>query len=127
MQKKGLNSIFSLEAGPGRKEGQAYFHGWPILGSAILVGDQEAKKATNAFKDVISKWKGAEEVCSFEPIHALRIIAASNTYDYLLSYKCGVLKIYEDEKMIFSLGISGSPETLNKLLTASHIPLSNVY
>ena len=103
------------------------FHGYPILGKTELV-NADAKKATSAFHDAIFVGKHIPNLCGFYPHHALRLTADGHTYDYMLCYTCGNMQVDEDGKPIAFLDTTaGSPEILNALLTAAHVPLSKIY
>jgi hypothetical protein len=47
-----------------------------------------------------------------------------HTYDFILCYSCHEFDVYSDGKAAGSFGASGSPQFLNHILTAAHIPLA---
>src|SRR5256885_12550 len=61
----------------------------------------------------------------FDPHHALRIIFEGHTYNFLLCNTCNVSLIFEDDKIIATLGASGFTEVINGFLAAAHIPPSD--
>lgn len=93
-----------------------------ILGQTELDRKRTAT-AINAFKTAISDWDGIIASC-FNPRHAIRVAARGHTYDFLLCYECHQLYVYEDDKLLRGLGVMGSPEILNTLLTTAAIPLA---
>lgn len=118
--------IYSLEPGGQTHWYQASFHHSKILGKATLTATQSAV-AIGAFRNAVSSWKdvGMYPAC-FDPRQALRITKNGHKYDLLICYECSGLEVFRDGESIpsTSLGVSGTPEALNNLLTQEHIPLS---
>lgn len=100
-------------------------YSFEILGQTKLDGRQ-ARTAIAAFETATAQ--GAKYVGAhcFSPRHALRVTANGQTYDFLLCYECGWLWVVHDGKGIVELGAIGTPDQLNKLLTAAKIPLAKV-
>jgi len=97
-------------------------HGFKILGRTNL-DQKQTVAAVNAFKTAISDCGRASVAC-FDPRHALRITKGDQAYDLLLCYACHNLYVYRGDKLFTSFCATGSPKTLNGLLTAAKIPLS---
>jgi hypothetical protein len=113
--------LYSLEPEGGADASES-LHDFTILGRTKL--DRERMPtAINAFRAAISDWDGAIYMC-FNPRQAIRVTAHNHTYDFLLCYECHQLYVYEDDKLLQSLGASGSPKVLNDLLKTAGIPLA---
>ena len=102
------------------KDAALYRH--KILGQTKL-GSEQSKAAIMAFESAIAAGDGYVGAHCFNPRHALRVMAAGQTYDFLLCYECGWLSVLHEEKEIVRVGAHGTPEELNKLLTAAKIPI----
>jgi hypothetical protein len=118
----GRVTLYSLEPWESPAAGEETLHQFKVLGRTDLDRKQSAE-ASAAFQSAISGWDGLIAAC-FDPRHAIRVRAAGHTYDFLLCYACHVLYVYEDSKLLTSLGASGSAKALNGLLSAAQVPLS---
>jgi hypothetical protein len=114
--------LFSLEPEDRPHSTSGTLQGFKILGKANLTRSQ-AQLAANAFLKAAKDWDGMSADC-FNPRVALRILSQGHTFDFLLCYECQELDVYEDGKIMVSLGASGSPKILNSILAAAHVPLS---
>ena len=118
-------TLYSLDSTSPHDISPEKLYRFKILGK-IELQNLEAKKATTAFQDAISNWDRSGNLC-FEPHHAIRLKSNGHVYDYLLCYMCEQMEVYIDGKYISGVGITGSPDVLNGMLTAAHIPLSYIY
>jgi hypothetical protein len=117
--------LYSLEpwAPPSAKENAPLFDEWYILGKVTLSGDQVAV-ATNTFKAAITPARNQWQASCFDPRHGLRLTSLGHSYDFILCYQCAQLGVMRDGKPLVSLDAFGKPDTLNALLAAAHIPVS---
>ena len=99
-------------------------YGVKILGETKLEA-KEAKSAIAAFETAIAQGAryDAGAHC-FAPRHALRVTAQGQTYDFMLCYECGWLSVMRNEKEIVRVCAVGTPDQLNKVLSAAGIPLA---
>lgn len=116
--------IYSLEPEGERDASDPQLHYFKILGQASLDQAQTAT-AIGAFKKAIADWDGIIAMC-FDPRQAIRVTSNGHTYDFLLCYECHQLYVYEDDKLLKSLGVTGSPDVLNGLLTSLRLPLAKI-
>ena len=116
--------LYSLEPWEEPTAKDETLHGVKILGQTKLDAKQ-AKTAIAAFEAAISEGSsdGPKYRC-FDPRHALRVTANGQTYDFLLCYACRGMAVYQDRTVIVRVAVAGTPDALNALLTAAHIPLS---
>lgn len=114
--------LYSLEPWEEPAAKGEVLQGFTVLGRTELDRQQSAKAVT-AFQSAISGWDGLMAMC-FDPRHAIRVTTAAHTYDFLLCYACHQLYVYENDKLLASIGASGSPKVLNELLSAAKVPLS---
>jgi hypothetical protein len=103
---------------PGRR-----MHGYLVLGSTKL-SPRDAQAAASAIRSSVASWDGVVAAC-FDPRHALRTRSSGHTYEVLICYACASLEVFEDGRPIASTGVSGSPEALNRILLAAHVPISH--
>lgn len=114
--------LYSLEPQDRADSSEPQLHHFKILGQTELDPERTAA-AINEFKAAISNWDGIMAMC-FDPRQAIRIAANNHTYDFLLCYECHRLYVYQDDKLLRSLGAAGSPDILNGLLKSAGIPLA---
>ncbi len=88
-----------------------------------MLEQKQTASAIAEFKTAIGHWNGVLAMC-FDPRHGLRVTANGQTYDLLLCYACNQLYVYRGDRLVTSLGVTGSPRVLNDLLAAAKIPLS---
>jgi hypothetical protein len=101
-------------------------HGYRILGQAQLK-DADAKRAANIVSAAVQSGQGVSS-CVFDPHHALRVVSGGHVYDYLVCYHCGDVMLWDGDKEIGIIGgIAKTPDGLNALLTAAHVPLAPIY
>jgi hypothetical protein len=117
--------LYSLE--PLRRsdvESAQFFHHVKVLGS-VKLEPAEAAAAVGAFRDAVSSWNnlGVAAAC-FDPRHALSVRSRGHAYDLLLCYQCSQLEILRDGHDLAWLGVAGSADLLNAMLTSRHIPLA---
>ncbi len=112
--------FYSLE--PWEREEGTGLHSYKILGK--LQPDRAASAAVIAqFRRAVESPPPAAAAC-FDPRHALQLTSKGHTYDFLLCYDCGSMRVLKDGKFIEGFGASGSPVVLNKILGAARIALS---
>jgi hypothetical protein len=123
----GSHIIYSLEPSPDphREPGKALgkLQRVDILGQSEL-SDAQRKVAVDAFDAAIAGWDGLVAAC-FEPRHALRVPFKGSQYDFLLCYTCNQMWVYRDGQRIGSVGVTGSPDVLNRLMASLQLPLSD--
>lgn len=119
-------TLYSLQPWGGPDPPEWDFHGHHQNGHVELKPKQQ-KEAISALKDAISKGAaGIESMCPINPRHALRVISSGDTYDILICYQCGQLELYKNDKPLrFSGSIGSKPDTFNRLLQQSGIPLAD--
>jgi hypothetical protein len=108
--------------GPTSMPGAALFHDWPILGQTVLSRPQDRKMVNDSLRRAA---RGAWDIAAcFNPRHAIRATDGTETYDVLLCFECGQAAIYLPGGQTKWIPIHGSPDSLNQLLTAAHVPLA---
>lgn len=126
--KKALSSseqatLFSLEPWQKPDPDTDQLHGYVILGQSALSAAQR-RVAVEAFESAIAGWDGLVAAC-LDFRHALRIQYQGHVYEYLLCYECQQMAVYRDSKLLTMVGVTGSPEQLNQLMTHLQLPLSH--
>lgn len=114
--------LFSLEpwAMPGGPSER--FHDRSVLGSTDL-SVADGLKAAHALSTAVAGWDGIDAGC-FDPRQALRVRSPQGTFDFLVSYQCHNLEVYQNNKLLVRIGIFGDSRELTDLLDAEKIPLS---
>jgi hypothetical protein len=60
----------------------------------------------------------------FVPGEALRVSFHERVFDFLISYPCGQIRLYEKGSIIGIIGIPSTPDTLREILSNAEIPLA---
>lgn len=113
--------LYSLE--PREHPKKKSLHNFKILGETKLDG-KEARTAITAFETAMVQGADPGVTFCFNPRHALRVEANGHTYDFVLCYECHWLSVMRDDKNIAALNAVGTPDQLNKLLSAHKIRLA---
>lgn len=116
--------FYSIEpsAGPTAEPGSASFHDWPILGQTVLSRPEDRETLNDSLRRAA---RGAWDSAScFEPRHAIRATNGIETHDVLICFQCSQAAVYLPSGQIKWVPIRGTPDSLNQLLTAAHVPLA---
>lgn len=103
------------------------FHGYQVLGKLDLTANG-ARAAAEEFEKAVAEFDGSVAAC-FDPHHALRVVAGTRAFNFLLCYSCGQMVVFErgKERPIGGVGVTGSAAVLNGILTSAGIPLAYIY
>ena len=117
--------FYSIDPSEGRTAtpGVALFHDWPILGQTVL-SSQDRKALTDSLRRVARGASILDEAACFNPRHGITATDSIGTYDVLVCFECGQAVIYFSDGRTKKIPIHGSPDVLNQLLTAAHVPLA---
>ncbi len=96
--------------------------GYPILGQTKLDA-AKMERVAGAVRSAVTSWP-LGETKNFEPRQAVSVTSEGHTYDFLLCYVCDKLEILRDGQHLDWVPITGTPDTLNKVLTAAGVPIS---
>lgn len=105
---------------------QNEFHGYKAIGSVEI----DATQYTLIFNEIRSaskKWLDASTktmAACFLPMQAIRVTSKKHIFDFLISYECQQIEIFENDKLVFNSGVYGDSTLLNSILTAANIPLA---
>lgn len=115
--------IYSLEpwSRPDRT-GREAFYGYEVLGRATL--PPETSRIAVAEFEAVAKAPDGIAVLCFDPRHALRVERNGDTYDFLLCYDCGAMEVYRNGEHRVKVDAAGSSVTLNRLMEAAGLSLS---
>jgi hypothetical protein len=97
--------------------------GFTILGQMDLDG-QLAKTVIATFEEAVASWQSHDPAGCFDPHHALRVTSRGETYDLLLCYACGQIRVYSANQVLAELNAGGTSKKLDAILIANHVPLS---
>jgi hypothetical protein len=111
--------LYTLAPEKSAAAGEKELDGFPVKDKVVLVKDDAAEAAADV-EDAIDSVNGSNH-CVFKPDHALRVRQDYHTYDFLLSYDCGLVEIFEDHHSVAWHGMSGSPEDLDAIMAAYKI------
>jgi hypothetical protein len=60
----------------------------------------------------------------FLPGQALRVSFHERVFEFLISYQCGQIRLYEKGAIIGIIGIPSIPDTLREILSNAEVPLA---
>jgi hypothetical protein len=112
-------TLYSIE--PGRvSEFDMDFHHYEVLGKSRIGGD-EARRVLADLRESLSRPNGGPAMC-FQPHHRISVHSGAHTYDLVICYLCGGLRIYRDDSFIAGLLLAGTPKVLNELAVKHGLP-----
>jgi hypothetical protein len=117
--------LYSLAPERAEDKDKTALRGWKVLGKTVLKEAADRKKAFAAVQDGVEN-VGKSEKC-FRPRLGLRAVHDGKTVDLLISYECGWLYIYlnQKEEEVGRLETGSAPElVLDKMLRAAGVPLA---
>jgi hypothetical protein len=98
-------------------------HGYKVLGHTKL-DRKQTDLAIAEFRSALAAWDGRAFMC-FDPRQALQITTSDHhRYNFLLCYSCHRFYVYRDDKLLVSLGVTGSAKILNGILSKAGVRLS---
>lgn len=98
------------------------FHGWRVLGSTTIKGDDKAAALT-ALRAGIAANDGMVAGC-FNPRHGVRATQGGKTVDLVICFECLQISVYVGEEREKGVLTTAQAQPLfNKLLTAAKVPL----
>lgn len=100
------------------------FHHYKVLGESKIDGD-EARRVLADLQESLSRPNGGFAMC-FRPHHRISVRAGTHSYDLVICYLCGGLRIYRDDSFIAGLLLNGSPQLLNELAVKHGLPKPQV-
>jgi hypothetical protein len=122
--------LYSLDPGPitfafqPPPKPEENLDGFKILGRLSLTDLRSRVVAVAAFNDAIHASDPLLGAMCFRPRHALRVIANRNVFDFIICYERQKLDLYKNGVKVAEIGVPGSPDRLDKLLSAARIPLA---
>jgi hypothetical protein len=116
LQNPQVATLYSIEPG-GVSPFDTNFHHYEVLGKSRIDRD-EARRVLADLQQSLSRPNGGPALC-FEPHHLISVHAGAHTYDLVICYLCGGLRVYRDGSLLTGLLLSGTPQLLNEL-AATH-------
>jgi hypothetical protein len=87
------------------------------------IGSLQTRLALLTLKWSLSGYQPS--LCMFSPRHALRVASQGHTYDFILCYQCGDVKIFEDKREIARLRTSTLPMAVfDQMLESAGVPVT---
>jgi hypothetical protein len=99
------------------------FHGYRILGSAVITDTETRKKLVFAFKKAIAENFGVEAAC-FNPRHGIRVTRNGKEADFVICFQCAQVEVYGDVQS--HILISNSAQQLfDRVLVSQGVPVAD--
>ena len=98
------------------------FHTYRILGQTALKSPDSRRIVVDTIRHAVRDWNGEIHGC-FLPRHGIRATDSAGTHDFLICFQCRQVYVYAPDGTNMQLGISATPDQLNSILTAAHVPL----
>jgi hypothetical protein len=114
-------TLFSIEP-MGGKNPKAGFHGYPILGQAMLQG-KDLDGAIAEFLNAVKHFDGESARC-FNPRHGLRVKSQGATFDIVICFECSIYHVHKGGRQVSTGGLTGTGKAMNAILTAARVKLA---
>jgi hypothetical protein len=96
------------------------FHGFRVLGAAVIKDAETRKKLVLAFEAAVAENEGIMAAC-FNPRHGIRVTRNKKQADFLICFECAQVQLFGDVRGSFL--ITSSAEALfDSVLQSSGIP-----
>ncbi len=101
------------------------FHGYRVLGQTDVTDHISRERVAATITNAIRDFNGLVAAC-FNPRHGVRIITPQGTtYDFVICFECNSVAIYEGEKSLPGVSITGTSKPLDDLLRVAKIKLAD--
>ena len=98
------------------------FHGWRVLGSTAIKGEDKATALT-ALRSAIAANEGMVAAC-FNPRHGIRATQGGKTVDLVICFECMQIEVFIGQERAKGVLTTGAAQPLfNKLLNTAKVPL----
>ncbi len=115
--------LYAIEPGD-VTEFDTNFHHYQVLGEATL-NASETQRVLADLQASLARPNGGPAMC-FQPHHRISVHSGKHTYDLVICYLCGGLRIYRDDSLIRGLLLAGTPRLLNELAAQHGVPKPEV-
>jgi hypothetical protein len=116
-------TLYSIEPG-NVSPSDTNFHHYEVLGKSGIDAD-EARRVLADLQQSLSRANRGPAMC-FEPHHRISVHSGAHTYDLVICYLCGLLRVYRDDSLLTGLTLSGTPQLLNELGAKHGLPKPQV-
>lgn len=114
-----LYSLDPVAVGEGKTDGEKLVN-WMVLGKIEIKQTSLARTAIDLFVEAYENGAGEVGLC-FEPRHALRVKDGTETFDFIMCFKCHLAAVYRGNERVAVVQMRGSPAWYNELLQAAGI------
>jgi hypothetical protein len=116
--------LLSLDPARSEEKPKDDFHGWKVLGKAVVKDAEVRKKLVAAFKKGVEENKGEVADC-FNPRHGIRATHDGKTADFVICFECFQSRVYVGDKKLDGFLNTDSPEAVfDKVLKDEKVPLA---
>lgn len=126
-----LYSLYSLDGGDyesgGRPITTETIDRHPVLGKIEIVDRELRQKIMSALQQGRDEHHRGPTPACFYPRHAIHILAAGRTIDYIICYQCETIEIIEGNRKAGTRTTNASLAVLNNTLKDAGVPLAPYY
>jgi hypothetical protein len=96
------------------------FHGYKVLGTAVIEDPETRKRIASAFKRAVAENQGYMAAC-FNPRHGIRVTRNMKQADFVICFECAQVEVFGENYGRFLISNSAQP-LFDSVLRSSGIP-----
>jgi hypothetical protein len=114
--------LLSLNPDHQQKPAEGDFHGYGILGTALIKDIETRKELVSTFKKAVTENQGMVAAC-FNPRHGIRVARNGKHADFVICFECGQVYVSGDVQGKFLITSSAQP-LFDSVLRSSGVPVA---
>jgi hypothetical protein len=100
--------LLSLNPDQQQKQAKGDFHGFRVLGTAVISDTETRKKLVSTFKKAVAENHGTAAAC-FNPRHGIRVIRNEKRADFVICFECNQVQVFGEVQGTFLITSSAQP------------------
>jgi hypothetical protein len=112
--------LLSLNPDQRRKAAEGDFHGYRVLGTAVISDTETRKKLVSTFKKAVAENQGTIAAC-FNPRHGIRVTRNEKLADFVICFECNQVQVFGEVQGTFMITNSAQPP-FDNILRSGGVP-----
>jgi len=112
--------LLSLNPDQQQKAAEGDFHGYRVLGTAVISDTETRKKLVSTFKKAVAENQGIAAAC-FNPRHGIRATRNEKRADFVICFECNQVRVFGEVQRTFLITSSAQP-LFDSVLRSNGVP-----